>query len=383
MLKFAGKIPIRIHPLFWLLAVVIGWLNSDGNPVKTAIWTLIILISVLIHEFGHALTALAFGQKARIDLVGFGGLTHRHGGKLKFWQEFLIVLNGPLFGLLLSVIAYVWLIEVNPAQNSLYRYGLQVTVLVNVFWTILNLLPVYPLDGGHLLRIILEGLFGYRGLKIALFLSLLIGVALSIFFFLGSDLLIGAIFLLFAFESYRAWQGVRHISEKDQDLALQLLLKGAEKDMRAGNKEEALSKLQEVRQQAKQGVLFLTATEIMAQLLKDQGRLKEAYEILFPIKAKLEPDALQMLHKLAFDSGEYHSAIEIGDRVYQIRPTYETALTNAMAYSLLNNVRPAIGWLKRAISDGMTNPKAILSKKEFDPIRPTPQFQQLEKEQQI
>ena len=152
MLKFAGKIPIRIHPLFWFLAVAIGWLNADGNIPKTAIWIVIILFSVLVHEFGHALTALAFGQRARIDLVGFGGLTHRHGGKLKFWQEFLVVLNGPLFGLLFSALAYMWLVKVNPPQESLYRYGLQVTVLVNIFWTILNLMPVYPLDGGNLFK---------------------------------------------------------------------------------------------------------------------------------------------------------------------------------------------------------------------------------------
>ena len=197
---------------------------------------------------------------------------------------------------------------------------------------------------------------------------------------MANDLLIGAIFLLFAFESYRTWQGVRNISEKDQDLALQLLLKGAEKDIRQGNQEEALSKLEEVRAQGKEGILFMTASQILAQLLKEQGRLKEAYAVLYPLYSKLDSEGLQMLHHLAFDSGEIQSAIKIGDRAYQIHPTYEIALTNALAYSLINDVRPAIGWLKRAISDGLPNLRAILSKKEFDNIRSSPQFQQIEKE---
>src|ERR1700727_855793 len=102
MLKFPGKIPVLVHPLFWVLAFLIGWLNTS-SILLTLVWVGIIVISVLIHELGHALTAVAFGQQAQIELMGFGGLTHRRGGKkLKLWQEFLIVLNGPLAGFALA-----------------------------------------------------------------------------------------------------------------------------------------------------------------------------------------------------------------------------------------------------------------------------------------
>ena len=40
------------------------------------IWVFVIFISILVHEFGHALTACYFGQKPRIELVAFGGLTY-------------------------------------------------------------------------------------------------------------------------------------------------------------------------------------------------------------------------------------------------------------------------------------------------------------------
>ena len=87
------------------MAALIGWLNTQ--TIQGALeWTVMIFVSVLFHEFGHALTAVSFGQIARIDLLGFGGLTQRHGPKLNLWKEFLIVLNGPCAGLLLFIIAF-------------------------------------------------------------------------------------------------------------------------------------------------------------------------------------------------------------------------------------------------------------------------------------
>ena len=100
MIVIPGPIPVAIHPLFWLLATVIGWIYSQSLP-GVLIWIGIIFFSVLIHEFGHALTAVAFRQRAQIQLVALGGLTSFEGPKLRFWQQFLITFNGPLFGFFL------------------------------------------------------------------------------------------------------------------------------------------------------------------------------------------------------------------------------------------------------------------------------------------
>ncbi len=105
MLRFGRFIPITIHPLFWVIAVLIGWLNS-WSPVGTLLWTIVILVSLLVHEYGHALTAKGFGQRVSIELVAMGGLTYHRGKKLKPWQDFLIILMGPLAGFLLFVAAY-------------------------------------------------------------------------------------------------------------------------------------------------------------------------------------------------------------------------------------------------------------------------------------
>jgi hypothetical protein len=82
MLVIRGPIPVSIHPLFWGLAALIGWINSQ-SLMGMLVWMGIIFVSVLIHEFGHALTAVAIRQKANIQLVAMGGLTTFDGPKLK------------------------------------------------------------------------------------------------------------------------------------------------------------------------------------------------------------------------------------------------------------------------------------------------------------
>lgn len=378
MISIPGRIPIRIYPFFWILVLFIGWINST-SVIGTAIWAVVILVSVLIHEYGHALTALAFGQEARIELVGFGGVTHRQGPKLKFWQEFLLVINGPLAGFMLFLAAYYVRMWMGPAdlQNNLWAYAVTITMYANLFWTFINLLPVHPLDGGRLLGIILEAFFGIRGLKAALLISSLIAFLMSLFFFLNNGMLAGALFLLLAFESYRAWQSSAYYAEPDQDDQLKQLLKHAEDNLRRGRIAEAKEQFEQVRSTTPGGVINITATEYLAEVLKRQGDLKGAYELLVPIKESISDDGLRLLHQLAFHTGALQMAISIGDRSYQAYPSYDTALTNALSYARLGNVQPAIGWLQRAIGDGLPNLRAILTKEEFDPIRKSPLFQEL------
>ncbi|MBI3236126.1 MAG: M50 family metallopeptidase, partial [Chlamydiales bacterium] len=105
MITIPGKIPILIHPTFWLFAAIIGFMNSQSF-IGTLIWVGIIFISVLFHEFGHALMACLFGKKPRIELVALGGLTYHSGEGLSLGKQFLIVLNGPLFGLILCGVVF-------------------------------------------------------------------------------------------------------------------------------------------------------------------------------------------------------------------------------------------------------------------------------------
>lgn len=374
MFRIPGKIPVSIYPFFWVVAFLIGWLSTASIPA-TFIWAGIILVSVIVHEFGHALTAVAFGQKAQIDLIGFGGVTQRMGReKLKLWQEFIIVLNGPLAGFCLAGIAW-WLhrvMEISQPGSPL-TYALLVAFYVNYYWTILNLLPVQPLDGGKLLSIFLESIFGLKGTKIALFISLVLAGILGIYYFSVQEYFIGSIFMLFTFESYKMWKESLSITEDDNNATLQNLMQEAEAAMRVGNRVEALENFQQIRQLSSKGVIYQTATENMAHVLADQGDLKQAYEMLSSL-GKVSLDGLNLLHHLAYTQKKWEETLSIGDKAYKNRPTYQVAFINAAANAALGNVKPAIGWLQSAIQDGLPNPREVLGRKEFDGIRNDPQF---------
>lgn len=385
MLVIPGRIPIKVSPFFWLLAFAIGWLQSQNiaSPMmqfaSTFIWVLVIIVSVMIHEYGHALTAVFFGQQASIELAGLGGVTQRQGPKLKLWQDFIVVLCGPIFGLILALFAlFLWNLA-GKNHNNLWTYALEITAYANIFWTVVNLLPVHPLDGWKLLSIILEGIFGIRGIKISLFLSLLLAGFVSILFFLQKEIFLGSLFLLLAFESYRSWKDALILTENDQDSNLQQVLKEAQQEFLSGNLEDSYKKFKDVRDKAAAGVLNITAAQYMAHILSKQGKYKEAFDLLYPYNANLNDDSLKLLQQLAYFNENLTAAINLGDRSYRLRPNYETALINALSHALLDHARPAIGWLKRAIQDGMPTPRLVLTKKEFDKIRGDPEFQELSK----
>lgn len=372
MITIPGKIPISIHPLFWLIAFFIGWmwtLTLSG----ALLCVLVILVSVLFHEFGHALTAMLFGQKTRIELAAFGGFTYREGRKLKLWEEFLVVLNGPIAGFLLFLLAYT-IYRHTAIENNLLLFVVKFTFVANLFWTIINLVPVLPLDGGHLMSIVLEAIFGFKGVKIAIIAGLVIAISISIFFFAMGMFLIGALFLILTFESFRSLRYYKIFTEKDRDTDLQQLMRAADGDFQEGRAEAALTKLEEVRRRTKEGILYTMATQEMAEIYRNQERYEEAYELLLPIRKTLSGDTLSLFHFLAYVNGDYQTVTQIGNKCFQDNPSYDTALINALAYAVLSKAEPSVGWLECAMREGLPSVSQVIKREEFDAIRSDPLF---------
>lgn len=363
--------------MFWVLIFGIGLLYTSFSIPDAIVWAIVIFVSVLVHELGHALTGLIFGQKARIELYGMGGMTHRNGKKLRLWQEFFVVLDGPIAGFGLFFIAGSILNVVHYPAQSLVMEALLATVYINVFWTLVNLIPVLPLDGGHLMRIVFEGIFGLRGVKIAYFMSMLISGLIGLLFFNLGILIAGALFMILAFESFRIWKSTLSLTNQDQDVSLQLRLSLAEREMRLGNVNEALAHFEELRDTVKEGMIYTAASEHIAEILSHQNKFKEAYEILYPLRNKIRPDMLHLLHQIAYRSGKWQEAIILGNQSYQYTPSYDTAVINALCHAIVGDAVPAIGWLRCAIDEGLPNPQEILEKREFDHIRDNPSFQAL------
>lgn len=373
MIHLGGKIPIIIHPFFWLTAAILGFLLSQGSIVGILVWILLILVSVLFHELGHATTALLFGLKPRIELIALGGVTVHQGDKLPFWKQFLIVLNGPLFGFFLFVLSWL-LLQVPSLATGFGGNILKYFALLNLYWTIFNLVPVLPLDGGQLLRIVLEGFFGAKGFRAALLVGIVLAGVASLFFFMTRNFLLGAILFLFAFQNFEMFRKLRLLSDRDRSQTLKKDLEDAEKYLQEGNKDRALFAFEKIRNQSKEGMIYMMATQYVAFLKYDLGKTKEVYELLLPLRAELSSEALCLLHKAAFEEKNFPLVEEIGGVCFQSMPSKEVALRNALACAAQAKDKPAVGWLETSFQEGLDNLADILHGSEFDPIRESELF---------
>lgn len=372
MISWRGPIPITILPFFWFLILMIGWLSSQ-TVEGTLIWSSVIFISVLVHEFGHALTAVFFGQKAEIYLEGMGGVTRREGPSISKWKDFVIVLNGPLAGFslyLASVALFPWALS----RGGVVLYFVKVMQNVNLFWTILNLFPVLPLDGGHLLRLFLEGFFGFRGLKISLLFSVVFGALCAIFFLLIGQFFIGILFLMLAFESFKGWGAIKGMQPQDESAQLQFFLNQAKMELEKGNPESALEKIHTIRQNTATGILYTTATELGARIFMNNREWQHAYDWLSPLRSELSPFSLVALQQTAYQLEKWKEVAMIGKEAYQQSPSIQTALLNAYSYGVLGEAIPSAGWLRCAHQMGLIDVQEVLKKKEFDRVRNDPAF---------
>ena len=164
-------IPIRVEPFFVIVAALFG-LRLEPLWVVFA-WVVIVFVSVLVHELGHALTYRALGQRSAIVLHGFGGFTVATGGGRRVLSKpksIFVSISGALAQLVfLGLPAWLlyrsdWytdtLLEWAVAGASGFSWAPVVYYLqfVSIWWAVFNLLPIRPLDGGH----VAETLFGFE-----------------------------------------------------------------------------------------------------------------------------------------------------------------------------------------------------------------------------
>ncbi len=367
-----SSIPVKISPFFWITAALIGWLSSF-SLTGTLIWIAIIFFSILIHELGHALTARLFGQYSRIELVAFGGVTIPEGPRLSPWKEFIVIFNGPLASFSLYLLGSA-LLSFPVISSSEGASIIQAFRLINLFWTVINLLPVLPLDGGQLLRVTLEGFFGVKGLKA----SMLIGIILSfgfasVAFFLGW-FLAGAIFFMFGFQNIQTYRLARPICEVDKTEAYHIQLIKAEEAILSSRFDDAEKLLGDLREKTKQGVLFISATQHLATLVYNRKDFQKTFELLKSIEEDLSDDFMQLMHQVAFECKDYGRVYHLAKECYQKNPSVFVAIRSAVAAAYEQKVQESIGWLEAAIRDGAFDLEELLKDPGFDKIRSSDEF---------
>ncbi len=169
-------IAVRIHPTFVLIAALLGL--STGSPVLVAAWVGIVFVSILIHELGHALTARSFGAHVEIELNGIGGLTSWSGAEEEFGpgRRALVAAAGSAVGVVFGGLVWVFETLTGP-YSGVAGFVVSNLVFVNVFWGLLNWLPIRPLDGGHLLVSLLEKVTPKNAVRIGNVVFLVTSVA--------------------------------------------------------------------------------------------------------------------------------------------------------------------------------------------------------------
>jgi stage IV sporulation protein FB len=212
--------PVRIHPFFWLAGLFLGF-SGDARPERIITWVLALFVSILIHELGHALMIRRFGAEAHIVLYAMGGLaiegrprssdpfgnpweshTPDYGQRARTAQEqILISAAGPGASLLVGAVVagiivatrghvgveYVGFVPFpyaelggGLAQNQNLRGLANAMLYINIFWALINLLPVLPLDGGQIALQVFTQQDPWGGMQRALWLSVITGAIVAV-----------------------------------------------------------------------------------------------------------------------------------------------------------------------------------------------------------
>lgn len=157
-------IDVYVHATFLLLLgfiLFVGYSSSGSLAagIQDALFVLLIFGIVVLHEYGHALTARRFGVKTRdITLLPIGGVARLERIPENPVQEFLIAIAGPAVNVAIAAVCFLLLRgRVSGVGETTLLDGPLVVRLfwVNVSLVVFNMLPAFPMDGGRVLRSLL------------------------------------------------------------------------------------------------------------------------------------------------------------------------------------------------------------------------------------
>ncbi|WP_459193597.1 site-2 protease family protein [Halosimplex sp. J119] len=183
---FGASIPVDVLTTSTELSLGLGLVAALG-----------LFVGVVLHELGHSLVAMRYGFPiGSITLWIFGGIAQMEEMPEDWRQEFAIAIAGPVVSVALGVISYAAFLAV-PAGESLAlaaaRFVLGYLALMNVVLAAFNMLPGFPMDGGRVLRALLNRTRPYaRATEIAAEVGKLFAIGLGLFGLFGG----GGLFLV-------------------------------------------------------------------------------------------------------------------------------------------------------------------------------------------
>ena len=242
--------PVRVTPWFWLAACVLGYEVGTSMPrllmalareetpafsegVGVVLWIIAVFVSILVHELGHTFAMRYYGMDASIVLYHMGGLAipgaatrwDRPVTRINPQRQVVISAAGPIAQLLLALVVYLGLrltghfsatftildpllpAPQGPLLASRPLHAMAIFILLpSIHWALLNLLPVYPLDGGQIARSLLTLRDPWQGVTHSLWLSVGTCAVVALWGLQNQQPFLGVMFLMLGFGSWQQLQ---------------------------------------------------------------------------------------------------------------------------------------------------------------------------------
>lgn len=309
-----GSIPVRIRLWFFLVTLMLGGANRDMK--LAVVWVGVVFVSVLVHELGHALMGRAFGLLPQIELHGMGGTTSwlepiepgKDRIKIGPARSIAISLAGPFagfaFGAIFLVVKRFWI-----PTDAVTQHALSSLVFVNLFWGVVNLVPMLPLDGGNVMRAGLDGLTKGRGEKAARIVSIVFALMLLAFAAFSKSLWLGFLGAIFVYNNVQAY---RAVDQRAIDIPVVEAINAAYIALDAQDGAQAIQLLRPALAEARLDVeLRQIALRLFAYALLIEGHWAELMPLLDRERLSIGPTELARYARTAKELGRDDEATRI------------------------------------------------------------------------
>jgi Zn-dependent protease len=221
-------IDLYIHWSFWLLPLMIVLSGSSISllTLGTHLGLMFALFfCVILHEYGHALTARHFGIRTHtITVYPIGGVARMESLSQTAWQEFWITLMGPMINVVIAALLATGLFVAATLSPLLLDTWIGEFFLalmwLNVGVVAFNLLPAFPMDGGRILRAVLTPPLGaLKATRVAADVGAVVAALFGVagFVLLHSImLLVSAVFIIYMGQREKAMMEARLQAEQWQ-----------------------------------------------------------------------------------------------------------------------------------------------------------------------
>lgn len=239
--------PTRVTWLFWAISAALGYNHAlsvqfmyelreipANLAMLLAVWVGVTFVSILIHELGHALAFRYFGIQCEIVLYQMGGLAIPGSGmlwgnrgqkrRLTHMDQIIISAAGPGIQLLLAAVVgilailcgihvdqFAWLgeylkIPTSTPSNPIVYATVKFMVTSSIWWAVINLLPIFPLDGGQIAQHVIGIVRRTIGLMEAYALGAIVAALAAVWFMSRGSTINALFFASMAMTNFQAMQ---------------------------------------------------------------------------------------------------------------------------------------------------------------------------------